>query len=72
VLIRWLSRQSLVTFAQCSALCDITDRWTGKYFHSVGGLCVVCEVLALGDKTVLINEHVYCQIWAEAEATVEH
>jgi hypothetical protein len=38
---------------------------------SVGGLCVVCEVHAFGDKTDLINEHVYCQVWAEAEATVE-
>jgi hypothetical protein len=43
-----------------------------KYFHSVGGLCVVCEVRAFGDKTVLINKHVYCQVWAEADATVEH
>lgn len=39
-----------------------------KYFHSVSVLCDVC---ALGDETVLI-ESVHCQVWAEAEATVEH
>jgi hypothetical protein len=72
VLIRWLSQQSLRTFEQCSALCDITEHWTVKYFHSVSGLCVVCEMRALGDETVLINECVHCQVWAEAEATVEY
>jgi len=72
VIIRWLSRESLGNFEQCSALCDITERWTVKYFHSVSGLCVVCEVRAVGDKTVLINEHVHCKVWAEAEATVEY
>jgi hypothetical protein len=30
VLIRWLSRQSMGTFEQCSALCDITEHWTVK------------------------------------------
>ena len=68
VLIRWLIRQSLGTFERCTALCDITERWTVKYFHSVSVLCDVC---ALGDETVLI-ESVHCQVWAEAEATVEH
>ena len=30
------------------------------------------EVHALCDETVVINEHVDCQVKAEAEATVEH
>jgi hypothetical protein len=53
VLIRWLSRQILGTFEQCSALCDITEHGTVKYFHSVSGLCVVCEVCALVMKQFL-------------------
>jgi hypothetical protein len=43
-----------------------------KYFHSVSELCVVCEVHAVGDQTVFINECVHCKVWAEAEAAVEH
>jgi len=72
VLIRWLSRESLGTFEQRSPHCGITERWTVKYFHNVSGLCVVCEVRALSVETVLINEFVHYQLWAEAEATVEH
>jgi len=72
VLIRWLSRESLGTFEQCSAPCDITEHWTVKYFHSVSGLCVVCEVHALSIETVLVNEFVHYHLWAEAESTFEH
>ena len=72
VLVRWLSRESLGTFEQCSPHCGITERWTVKYFHNVSVLCDVCEVHALSVETVLINEFVHYQLWAEAEATVEH
>jgi hypothetical protein len=59
VLIRWLNRQSLGIFEQCSVLCDITEHWTVKEFHSVAGLHVVGEVLAVGDETFLINKCVH-------------
>jgi hypothetical protein len=72
VLIRWISRQSVGTSEQHNALCDVTEHWTVKYFHGVSGLFVVCEVRAVGDETVFINECVHCQLWAEAKATVEH
>ena len=45
-----------------------------KYFHSVSGLCVVCEVHALGDKTVLINEcvHVRYGLRLKQKLSIEH
>lgn len=50
VRISWLSRPSLGTLEQRSALPDVTEHWTVKYCRSVSGLCVACKVHALGDK----------------------
>jgi hypothetical protein len=60
--IRWLSRQSMGTFDQSSALSNITEDWTVNYFPIARRFCILCEVCALGEETVFINEGVYCQV----------